>query len=112
MSDLQTKRCIPCEGGAKPLSNDEIKKLQDAVPGWETSASGTEISRRFSFRNFYVTMGFVNAIAWIAHQENHHPDMEVGFNYCTVRYSTHAVKGLTENDFICAAKVSALEMLK
>ena len=109
MSELPSKHCVPCEGGVKPLSLKEVENLLSGIPGWETDAEGTSIARRFSFRNFYVTMGFVNAIAWMANQENHHPDLEVGYNYCTVKYSTHAIKGLSENDFICAAKVNQLE---
>lgn len=109
MSELQSKHCIPCEGGVKPLSRKEVEELLSRIPGWETNADASVIQRRFNFRNFYVTMAFVNAIAWIASQENHHPDMEVGYNYCMVRYSTHAIKGLSENDFICAAKVNQLE---
>lgn len=107
--DLQSKHCVPCEGGVAPLSAKEAEKLLADIPGWEINPDHTEIMHRFTFRNFYVTMGFVNAVAWMAHQENHHPDMEVGFNYCTIRYSTHAIKGLSENDFICAAKVNGLQ---
>ena len=66
------------------------------------------ISRRFEFDDFYETMAFVNALAWIAHREDHHPDLEVGYKTCNVRYATHAVNGLSENDFICAAKIDAL----
>lgn len=109
MSDLEHKRCVPCEGGMPPLSREQINKLLSELKGWELDATATQISHRFSFKNFYKTMAFVNAIAWIANQENHHPDMEVGFNYCLVKYTTHAIKGLSENDFICAAKVDALQ---
>ena len=109
MSELQSKHCIPCEGGVTPLTLAEAKAFLANMPGWETDAEASLIFRRFTFRNFYVTMGFVNAVAWMAHQENHHPDMEIGFNYCTVKYTTHAINGLSENDFICAAKVNLLE---
>ncbi len=107
-TDLQAKKCVPCEGGIKALTATDVKQWLLKIPHWESNQDATRISRRFSFRNFYVTMGFVNAIAWMAHQENHHPDLEVGFNYCVVHYTTHAIKGLSENDFICAAKVNAL----
>lgn len=110
MSELQTKRCVPCEGGIPPLKQEEIKAFLAEIPGWEVSAEGTLISRRFEFKGFYKTMAFVNAIAWIANQENHHPDMEVGYNYCLVKFTTHAISGLSKNDFICAAKVEALQM--
>lgn len=105
-SDLATKSCAPCEGGAHPLAEDQIQALLRQAPGWE--ASDGQMCRTFEFKNYYQTMAFVNAVAWIAHQENHHPDMEVGYRTCTVRYSTHSIGGLSENDFICAAKVNAL----
>lgn len=109
MPELHTIRCVGCEGGIPPLTSDEIKKYLREVKDWEVSADEKFIKRRFTFKNFYKTMAFVNAIAWIANQENHHPDMEVGFNYCTVKYTTHAVNGLTQNDFVCAAKIDKLE---
>jgi 4a-hydroxytetrahydrobiopterin dehydratase len=108
MTDLQTKRCLACEAGVKPLDQDEINKLLQQIPLWELDANTPQIHRRFTFKNFYHTMAFVNAVAWIANQENHHPDMEVGYNYCVMKYSTHAIEGLSENDFICAAKVNGL----
>lgn len=106
--DLQSKRCLPCEAGVPPLTKETIATLLIKIKNWEINSEQTCISRRFAFKNFYKTMAFVNAIAWIANQENHHPDMEIGFNYCVVKYTTHAIKGLSENDFICAAKVNEL----
>jgi len=111
MSELETKRCLACEAGIPPLSKEKIANYLAQVSEWKLSEDGKKITRRYSFKNFYKTMGFVNAVAWIANQENHHPDMEVGFNYCVVHYSTHAIDGLTENDFICAAKLDKLGML-
>lgn len=108
MSDLETKHCVACEAGVPPLKKEEREKWLSQLTDWQVNAEGTEISRRFLFKNFYKTMSFVNAIAWIANQENHHPDLEVGYNYCLVKYSTHAIKGLSLNDFICAAKVDKL----
>lgn len=109
MSDLTEKKCVPCEGGTRPLNKEQIQKLLHDIPGWEIDESGVHaISRVFDFKNFYHVMAFVNAVAWIAHRENHHPDIDIGYNKCTVRYSTHAIDGLSENDFICAAKVNAL----
>ncbi|MHA7841385.1 MAG: 4a-hydroxytetrahydrobiopterin dehydratase [Gammaproteobacteria bacterium] len=108
MTELIVKRCIPCEGGMPALDREAVKKLLLEVPHWDLSESGDEIVRTFQFKNYYHTIAFVNAIAWMAHKENHHPDMEVGFNRCLVRYSTHAINGLSENDFICASKVDAL----
>jgi 4a-hydroxytetrahydrobiopterin dehydratase len=110
MTDLQTKRCLACEAGVKPLDQTEINNLLQQIPHWEFNTTPSYIYRRFTFKNFYHTMAFVNAVAWIANQENHHPDMEVGYNYCLLKYSTHAIEGLSENDFICAAKVNTLTL--
>ncbi len=109
MSELRSIRCVGCEGGIPALTRDEIKQFLPQLSGWQVSEDGKFISQQFKFKNFYKTMAFVNAVAWIANQENHHPDLEVGFNYCLVTYTTHAVDGLTKNDFICAAKVDGLE---
>jgi 4a-hydroxytetrahydrobiopterin dehydratase len=104
--DLAAKRCVPCEAGSKPLDEAQVKHLLKGLPGWALVKG--EIAKTFAFKNYYQTMAFVNATAWVSHQENHHPDLEVGYNKCRVRYSTHSVGGLSENDFICAAKVEAL----
>jgi 4a-hydroxytetrahydrobiopterin dehydratase len=88
------------------LSTQEIDRRLAGLAGWKST--GKEISRTFTFKNYYETMAFVNAVAYVAHRQDHHPDMEVGFNKCTVRFSTHSVGGLSENDFICAAKVDVL----
>ena len=108
MAELVTKRCVPCEGGVPPLSKAEVEQMLAEVEGWNVSADGKRISRKFSFKNYWQTMAFVNAVAWIAHQEDHHPDLTVSYDHCVVSYSTHAIDGLSENDFICAAKVSRL----
>lgn len=104
--DLSAKTCKPCEGGVPALGQAEIDGLLRQLEGWEQQ--GQEIAKVYRFRNYFETMAFVNATAWISHRENHHPDLEVSFNQCRVRYSTHAVGGLSENDFICAAKVDRL----
>lgn len=109
MVELTQKRCRPCEGGTQPLDDETAESLLEQLnPDWELDAAKAAIERRFRFTNFHQTMAFVNAVAWIAHQEEHHPDMEVGYNRCIVRYSTHAIGGLSENDYICAAKIDAL----
>jgi len=109
MSDLAAKHCVACEGGVEPLNAEQVKaQLAKLQPGWQADSNNKIISRDFEFRNYYFTMAFVNAIAWMANKENHHPDLEVGFNHCKVNYSTHAIDGLSENDFICAAKVDRL----
>lgn len=109
MNDLTKKHCLPCEGGVAALSVDEIKEqLKQLGKEWQVGGDYKKISKDFKFKNYYHTMAFVNAIAWLAHKENHHPDLEVGYNHCLVQYSTHAVDGVTENDFICAGLVEGL----
>lgn len=104
--DLSKGKCKPCEGGVPPLTAAEIKTNLAQLPGWEV-VNG-EIAKTYTFKNYYETMAFVNAAAWVSHREDHHPDIEVGYNKCRVRYMTHAINGLSENDFICAAKIDAL----
>ena len=109
MSDLKQKHCESCEGIGAALTSDQIKNLIPQLnKNWAVATNHKEIKRSFSFKNFYETMAFVNAVAWIANQENHHPDLEVGYNYCHMKFMTHALQGLSMNDFICAAKVDAL----
>ncbi len=105
---LSQRHCKPCEGGVSPLTRDEAQASLKQLEGWALSEDGTTICRRFGFKNFYQTMAFINAMAWIANAENHHPDFAAGYNYCRVNYTTHAIGGLSENDFICAARVNAL----
>ena len=106
MSDLAHGKCKPCEGGADPLKPMEVENLLKQLKGWTLTAGA--ITKTYSFKNYYQTMAFVNAAAWISHREDHHPDMKVGFNSCLVAYITHAINGLSENDFICAAKLDKL----
>ncbi len=110
MSELAARHCVPCEGGIPPLTRAEAERLlkENLAEGWEISDDAKEIRKDFEFKGFYKTMSFVNAVAWIANAEGHHPDLEVGYNHCLVRYTTHAIDGLTDNDFICAAKIDAL----
>ncbi|MBU1689529.1 MAG: 4a-hydroxytetrahydrobiopterin dehydratase [Gammaproteobacteria bacterium] len=90
-----------------PLSSEQIaQRLGTLEDGWEY-ADG-KISKTYRFDDYYQTMAFVNAAAWVSHREDHHPDLEVGYNQCRVRYHTHDVNGLSENDFLCAAKIDAL----
>jgi len=104
--ELGNKQCKPCEGGVAPLSQSEINTLLVQVSDWQQQ--GQTLCKTFSFKNYYQTIAFVNAVAWMTHREDHHPDLSVGFKECRVTYSTHAIGGLSENDFICAAKVDAL----
>jgi 4a-hydroxytetrahydrobiopterin dehydratase len=88
------------------LTDQQIASKLSQLPGWERVSK--EIAKTFKFKNYYETMAFVNATAWISHREDHHPDLEVGYNACRVRYSTHSVGGLSESDFNCAAKIEAI----
>ena len=108
MNELTAKRCVPCEGGVAPMGANEARDMLGQLNGWELDESGKEISRSFAFKNYYQAIAFVNALAWIAHQEDHHPDLQVGYNRVQVRFSTHSIGGLSQNDFICAAKIDAL----
>lgn len=103
---LAEKKCKPCEGGVAPLTSEEIQINLKNLNQWEYRDG--KISKTFTFKNYYQTIAFVNAIAWMAHTENHHPELFVTYNTCTVTYSTHAIDSLSENDFICAAKIDAL----
>lgn len=101
-------RCVGCEGGIAALSTEKSREYLQNLPGWKLTADNAAIVKNFSFKGFYKTMAFVNAIAWIVQQENHHPTLTVNYNSCDVLLTTHAVHGLTENDFICAVKFNAL----
>ncbi len=104
--ELAKGKCKPCEGGVPPLSDTEAAALMAELAGW--SREGSSIAKTYRFKNYYETLAFVNATAWISHREDHHPDLEVGYNQCRVSYTTHAIGGLSDNDFICAAKIDAL----
>lgn len=104
-TSLETKHCKPCEGGVPPLSSEKVTELLKQIEGWDLF--DRLIGKLYNFKNYYQTMAFVNAVAWISHREDHHPDMIVSYNKCRVEYSTHAIGGLSENDFICAAKIDA-----
>ena len=109
MSDLTQRSCKPCEGGVKPLSFSEAEQLLAALNDeWRISEDGLEISRSFTFPAYSRSLGFANAVAWIAIAEGHHPDMRVSYGSCEVQYTTHAIGGLSDNDFICAAKIDRL----
>ena len=108
-SDLSSKHCESCEGIGAALNPEQIKNLMPQLAkGWEVSTDHKTIKKAYAFKDFYETMAFVNAMAWIANVENHHPDLEVGYNYCRVTFMTHALQGLSQNDFICAAKIDQL----
>lgn len=104
--DLTSKQCKPIENGTPPLSQADIDQLIQQIDGWQQH--GQLIAKTCRFKDYYQTIAFVNAVAWMTHREDHHPNLTVTYNSCMVEYSTHAVGGLSENDFICAAKVDAL----
>lgn len=108
MNDLAHENCYPVPAGSTPLTADETNKLIEQVPDWSVAHSGNAIYRDYIFQNYYQTIAFVNAVAWIAQQQDHHPEMTVSYSHCIVSYSTHSVGGLTRNDFICAAIIDAL----
>jgi 4a-hydroxytetrahydrobiopterin dehydratase len=106
---LAAKKCVPCEGGAPPLTPAEASKLLGELRGdWKLAPDSKSLRRSLKFKDFYRTMSFVNALAHIANVEDHHPDLEVGYGYCRIVYSTHAIGGLSQNDFICAAKIDRI----
>jgi len=108
MSDLVNKRCAACTADTQRVSPDQVTRLLADLPGYKADMLVGSISKSYEFADFYETMAFVNAVAYIAHVEDHHPDLAVSYNRCAVTYSTHAIGGLSENDFICAAKIEAL----
>ena len=103
---LANRRCKPCETGMPPLAQPEIDSLLQYLEGWQQYDH--LISKTYRFKDYYQTIAFVNAVAWMSHREDHHPDLTVTYNSCQVEYTTHAIHGLSENDFICAAKVNSL----
>jgi 4a-hydroxytetrahydrobiopterin dehydratase len=104
LQELLQKTSSP---GGKALADAEISKLLALLPGWERV--GHEIVKTYNFKNYYETLAFVNALAYVAHHEDHHPDMGVHYNRCKVAFSTHDAGGITLNDFICAAKIERLQ---
>ncbi|HQR48936.1 MAG TPA: 4a-hydroxytetrahydrobiopterin dehydratase [Steroidobacteraceae bacterium] len=109
MSTLREMKCTPCPPGTPALAPDAARALLVQLgAGWRISDDGKALRKAYRFANFHDTMGFVNAVAWIANGEDHHPDLEVGYDYCRMTFATHSIGGLSQNDFICAAKVDAL----
>jgi 4a-hydroxytetrahydrobiopterin dehydratase len=105
---LDQAHCVARHGSEHLLTEAQLRELLPRVPGWELAEDGKPLLRTFSFKDYYRTMSFVNAVAHMANREDHHPDLSVHYDRCGVRYSTHDAGGLTENDFICAARASAL----
>ncbi len=108
-TELADGHCKPYTKGDPPLSADQASYLLNSLhKDWSMDREARSIMRSCKFTNYYETMAFVNALAWIAHREDHHPDLEVGYNRCVIHFSTHAIGGLSDNDFICAARIDAL----
>lgn len=108
-NELANQNCKPCEGGVKALSVTEAERLlAELHDDWGMRSDGREISRTFVFPAYSRSLGFANAVAWIAITQGHHPDLLLSYGKCTVSWTTHAIDGLSENDFICAAKVDLL----
>lgn len=106
--DLLTARCQPRAGAGHRLDGAELARQLARLPGWELADDGNLLQRRFEFADYYRTMAFVNALAHIAHRQDHHPDLSVHYGHVIVQWSTHDVGGISANDIICAAQTSAL----
>lgn len=109
MSDLAHKKCIPCEGGVEKLTPAEATEFLKQTPDWTLNESSTMISRKFPFKDFAGALAFTNKIAVLAEGDWHHPTIELSWGNVEVRFSTHSIRGLSENDFIVAAKIDKLE---
>jgi 4a-hydroxytetrahydrobiopterin dehydratase len=111
MTDLINKKCIPCEAGVPALDLSEIHKYQKKVDGWEVKPSEKKIyflEKEFKFKNFLDSQKFINKVGKISENEGHHPDILFGWGYATIRITTHAIEGLSENDFILATKIDKI----
>ncbi len=109
MQNLTQKKCVPCEGGTEPLSGDELNKYLAMVANWQLSADKKSIMRELKHKDFVSALGFVNQVGVLAEDEGHHPDIEIfGYNKVKIKLSTHAIGGLSINDFIMAAKINEL----
>ncbi|MDP8972420.1 MAG: 4a-hydroxytetrahydrobiopterin dehydratase [Actinomycetota bacterium] len=107
MSELASKTCVPCQGGTPPLKGEELEGLRRQIPGWEV-VEEHHLRRRFRFENFRESLTFVNRVGELAEEQGHHPDIAFGWGYAEISVWTHKIDGLTESDFIFAAKVDAL----
>ncbi|MES1956026.1 4a-hydroxytetrahydrobiopterin dehydratase [Salinisphaera hydrothermalis] len=108
MSSLADQKCAPCEGDTQPMTGQTVtERMQQLSDHWQ-NADDDKIVGTFKFKNYYETQAFVNAVAYIAHREDHHPDITFGYNSCRIELTTHAISGLSDNDFISAAKIDRL----
>jgi 4a-hydroxytetrahydrobiopterin dehydratase len=108
MSELAQKKCVACEGGMPPLNRTEAEVLMKQLKEWHLSGDARWVSKEFKFKDFAKAMRFTNRVAEIAESEGHHPDLQISWGKVVVELTTHAIKGLSENDFIIAAKIDEL----
>ncbi|MBD8524539.1 4a-hydroxytetrahydrobiopterin dehydratase [Pseudomarimonas arenosa] len=108
LANYQSRHCQPLKGAEHQLAADALETAMRSFPDWLVIDNGKAICKTYSFPDYYHTMAFVNALAYVAHGEDHHPDLGVHYNRCVVRFSTHDADGVTDNDLICAAKAEAL----
>ncbi len=107
--DLRDRTCAPCQGGVPPLDREaSAVLLRDLHADWRLDESGGRLTRRFEFKGFAKAVQLANLAAWHGDKQGHHPDVSFGWGYCTISYTTHEIGGLSDNDFICAAKLDAL----
>ena len=115
MRDLLDKKCVPCEGGISPFDISEIHKYQKKIDGWDVSKNEKKtyfIEKKFIFKDFINSQNFINKVGEISEEEGHHPDISFGWGYAKIVITTHAIEGLSENDFILAAKIDQILMSK
>ena len=111
MSDLLSKKCVPCEGGIAPFDISEIHKYQKKVDGWDVKSNEKGVfflEKKFKFKNFVASQDFINKVGDVSENENHHPDISFGWGDSKIIITTHAIEGLSENDFILAAKIDQI----
>ena len=111
MSELSNKKCVPCEGGIIPFDISEIHKYQKKVDGWDVNKDEKKIfflEKKFNFKNFLESQNFINNVSKISEEEGHHPDINFGWGYAFIKITTHAIEGLSENDFILASKIDQI----
>ena len=111
MDELLKKKCVPCEGGIIPFDISEIHKYQKKIDGWDIIKNNKNVyllEKNFKFKNFKESQNFVNQVGEISEEESHHPDISFGWGYAKINVTTHAIEGLSENDFILAAKIDQI----
>jgi len=106
--NLLNKKCVACEGGVEPFTNNQAEEYLREIPGWKLNSDSKGIEREFKFKDFKEAISFINRVAEVAESEGHHPDIYVSYNRVRLNLSTHSIRGLSENDFILAAKIDSL----